>query len=167
MVKKNTVLKPQLWVWTTSEKHWEYLLKNKIWSAQTEKIAKKINKQDKILIYVPERKMFTGIISISSNYTERDHPKWPQEMDVSKTIWRYDWNVKIELLLEVYFKDVKWLPFIQEKINPGLAVKGHSYGPSNSGKPLSTVDIYALQGLIVNNMTRLFSNLWETRPTFS
>lgn len=143
--------KRNYWVWSTSLDHSEFSLKNKVWATASEIATNKVKRGDRILFYIGKNKQtsegeFMGICQVIGNWNvNKSGPKWPQELERKKIIWKYQCNIKIILTFKIPFKELKFLPFIREKKNPGLGVKNSSRGPANGGRPLSKSDLYALR----------------------
>ena len=139
------------WVWSTTKEHFKYAFNEELWAAKNKKIVDKVKKGDQILFYVGKSEEqgsgeFKGIFNVVGVWNENTAgPKWPEEKNRGRIMWKYQIRVVPYLTFTLKFEDAKFLHFIKDKKKVGMSVHNLSSGPANGGKPISKADLYALK----------------------
>jgi len=132
----------QYWVWPVIPENWAIARIAKIWAAKHPAAAQKVRKGDKIIMYVKGASAFKGIIEVISDWYENDELIWHDEIELGEKIYPYEVRIRIVHEGTVPVREV-WseLDFMRKYgLHPYLALRGHSTGPANSGKPISHRD---------------------------
>ena len=148
----NNSLIANAWVWPVNEENWPIIEIEKKWAVDTERKTKETTKGDLIVFYVPTKTGVSGFRGAFKILTE-----WKKS-----TISWNDRDVLFEVDLEEIetgFADISKLSsdldFINERKDSrgklGLALKGTTRGPGNSGNPIKQDDYEKILTELRNN----------------
>lgn len=139
----DTSTKSGFWIWPTSLDSYKIMRDAGVWASKAplEKISARINPNDQVAFYVPERKLFAGLYRFVGPWYESARLMWPDELESNKLI--HTSQIKLRLVKDgvALLDNIGDLEIFKSKGNRGLALRSSNGYPANNGKQIPASDM--------------------------
>lgn len=126
------------WIFSSTFDNWQIARKNEIWATRTENAARKVRKEDYVILYVVGTEAFCSVLRVAKDWRSSEDIVWADEQVEGKIMYPFRTSARVvsEGLAKVK-ELVPKLMFIENKQRWSIYFRGT---PGNFGRPIPEQD---------------------------
>ena len=129
---------PSYWVFSVTFENWSLARGRRIWAVRSKRLAEKIMKHDRIVLYVVGTNSFCSVLRLVGDWRPSTQITWADEQEEGRIKYAFQAEAEIEVEGVAEVRDLlSRLSFIRDKQNWGVYLRGT---PANMGRPVPWSD---------------------------